>query len=75
MAKKLSVNDIGFRRGFACACAIMVYHQGGLTHTEVEDVYRCNFMTIAQLRAAGVDEEDINKLKPVIKELVRREKL
>jgi hypothetical protein len=37
--------------------------------TEIEEVYSCNFMPIEQLEGAGVDQYDIDILKPIIKTL------
>lgn len=59
--------------GFYCACAITVKNHG--CTTEIEDTLRCSFNSVAQMRKLGIDEFDIEILKPVIKEIERKKKL
>lgn len=65
--------NLDFDRGYAVALATLLlqYDQPGMA----EDVYRENFMTVKQLREAGVEEGDINVLKPIIAEIKRKDKL
>lgn len=59
-------------QGFACACAITMENHD--CETIVRNTYECNFMTICELKKAGVDEHDIKILKPIIKEIKRLRK-
>ena len=59
-----------FSKGFACAVATLVKHEGG-TCTAAEELYRCNFLTEKQLREIGADEGDIKTLLPVIANIRR----
>ena len=63
----------GFSAGFAAACAITLRNHG--EDSIVEDTFRCNFMDEAKMRRHGVDEFDIEILKPVIKEIKRKRTL
>lgn len=60
-------------QGFMAACAITLRNHGETTM--VTDTFRCNYMTVTQMRKAGVDEYDIEILRPVIKEAKRNNKL
>jgi hypothetical protein len=60
-------------QGFACACAITLKNHRN--DTEVRDTYVCNFMTVAQLKKAGVDKFDIDILRPIIKDIENRRPL
>ncbi len=62
-----------FSKGYTCACANMIKDHG--ISTPVEDCYGANFLTVKQLKSIGVDEHDIEVLKPVIKEIERKRKL
>lgn len=57
-------------QGFAAACAITIRNHDEVTI--VAETYLCNFKTECQLRKAGVEEYDIEVLRPVIKEAKRR---
>jgi hypothetical protein len=59
-----------FVQGFACACAVTLRNHG--CDTEIRDTYICNFRTVTQLKAAGVDKYDIDILRPIIKEIEDR---
>jgi hypothetical protein len=62
-----------FNRGFAAACAIaLINHRD---ETVVRHMFECNYMSIPTMRRSGVDEFDINTLRPIIKEINRRNKL
>ena len=70
MPKRKAKKDRAWDVGYACACAEIIR-----THdqpTIAEDVYESNFLTVSQLRAAGVDEYDIKVLKPIIREIERK---
>jgi hypothetical protein len=56
-----------FNRGFAVAVAMIVRLHDELVLAK--DVYKENFMTLAQLKKCGVEDYDIESLKLVIKEI------
>jgi hypothetical protein len=62
-----------FSKGYACAVAqIIIQHgQDGIA----EDIFKCNFMSIKTMKAIGVEESDIEVLKPIVKEIERKNKL
>jgi hypothetical protein len=62
-----------FSKGFICACAVT--YSNHRNRSIVEHTLRCNFLTIPQMRKIGVPESDIETLKPVIKEILRKQKL
>lgn len=62
-----------FLQGFAAACAIMARYEGG-TSTNIEETFSCNFMTVAQMKSASVDEFDIEILRPIVKRIQARKK-
>lgn len=62
-----------FVKGYACAVATLIEAHG--CTTEAEDVYRACFISAEGLKKMGVDERDIELLKPVIKEIERKRKL
>lgn len=66
-----SQND--FIKGFVAACAITLKNHG--CDTIVKDTYMCNFYTVNQLQEMGVDDYDIELLKPIIKEIERKNRL
>ena len=61
-----------FNQGFACACATMMREHD--EPTMVEDCYKSNFMNLKQLKQNKVDPFDIEILKPIIKEIERKNK-
>jgi hypothetical protein len=61
MAKELDDWNKGFICGFVAAVVIDIRNHG--MRTEVVDLWRCNKLTIQKMRAAGVDEGDIEVLK------------
>ncbi len=70
VSRRFSKWDLGFSAGFAAACAITQMNHG--CDTIVEDTLRCNFMDEAEMRRRGVDDYDIEILKPIIKEIKRK---
>ncbi len=62
-----------FLIGYACACADIMRSHG--EDTIAADVFRGCFMTVSQMRKVGVDESDIDALKPIVKEILRKRKL
>jgi hypothetical protein len=70
MSRAKTIKNDEFTQGFACACATMLHAHG--ESTMVRDCYICNFRTVEQLRRAGVDDYDIQILKPIIKEIQER---
>lgn len=73
VSRRLSKVDKAWCQGFAAACAITLTNHG--CDTIVEDTLRCNFMDEAAMRRRGVDEYDIEILKPIIKEIKRKQSL
>ncbi len=71
--KKISDWEKAWSQGFAAACAITIQNHG--CTTEIEDTFSCNFMDEEEMRSRGVDEYDIEILKPVINEIKRKRKL
>lgn len=59
-----------FSKGYACAVAQIIIQHGETTLAK--DVFRGNFMTITEMRKIGVDKNDIEVLKPIVKELNKR---
>ena len=61
-----------FSRGYACAVSnlLTMFDQPSIAR----EVYECNFKTVKELRAIGVEESDIKTLKPIIKEIKNRRK-
>lgn len=64
----MNTND--FSKGFACAVVQIIETHG--EQTIAEDVFRCNFMSIETMKKIGVDEHDIEILKPIVKEIERK---
>lgn len=62
-----------FHQGYMCALATIVRSHG--LDTEIRDALGCNFLTIAQMKNAEVDEYDIEVLKPYVKEILRKQKI
>jgi len=62
-----------FSHGYACACANMIrdHHEDSM----VEDCFSANFMTIDEMRRIGVDESDIEVLKPIVSEIERKRRI
>ena len=73
VSRRLSAEDKAFVRGFAAACSITLQNHD--QPSMVRETYECNFMTEQQLRACGVDEIDIETLRPIIKEIVSRRRV
>ncbi|MFO0359261.1 MAG: hypothetical protein ACK50N_02075 [Flavobacteriales bacterium] len=70
MSKKINTWQKNFSIGYACACANIIRTHG--EETIARDCFKANFMTIETMREIGVDEDDINVLKPIVKEIERR---
>lgn len=70
MKKKMSQWGKGFSEGYACACATLIRQHGYAK--EVEDLFGSNFMSIEEMRKAGVPEDDIKVLSPVVKAIELR---
>ena len=66
-------NRIEFNRGYICAVSnvLRLYDEPTLA----EEVYKQNFFNIRGLREMGVDEQDIQLLKPIIKEIERKNRI
>lgn len=73
VSRRLSAVDKAWSQGFAAACAITLSNHG--CDTIVEDTFRCNFMDEPTMRRRGIDEYDIEILKPIIKEIKRKQSL
>ncbi len=71
--KKINLWQKTFSIGYACACAIMLRDHD--EPTMVEDCFRANFMDVETMRKIGVDEYDIEALKPIVKEIERKRSL
>ena len=73
--KKVKINmwEKIFTIGYCCACANMIKDSG--ISTEVEDCFAANFVDIETMKKIGVDENDIELLKPVVLEIERKRKL
>lgn len=56
-----------FSIGYACACAEIIRTHG--EYTLAKDVFRGNFMSVETMKKIGVDENDIEVLLPIVKEL------
>lgn len=76
MKKKKDGADLwekGFNQGYTLACANMMRD-----HNEpvmVEDCLKANMLQVAEMKKHGVDPSDIEILKPIIKEINRKDKL
>jgi len=64
-----------FIKGYACAIATMVRLEGETTPIREAYAAGCGSMTVADLIIYGVDESDIEVIKPLIKEIKRRRKI
>ncbi len=73
VSRRLSKADKAWCQGFAAACAITLSNHG--CDTIVEDTLKCNFMDEAAMRKRGVDEYDIEILKPIMGEIKRKRSL
>lgn len=69
--KKKSKED-RFTQGYMCAMSSMFQKVGD--HTNLTETVSENFTSIAQLRREGVDEYDIEILKPVFREIIQKRK-
>ncbi len=65
--------DIEFTRGYCCAVANLIRMYGEMN--QAEEVYAANYHSVRILKQMGIDEHDIEILKPTIKELERKRKL
>lgn len=73
MKKKIGTWEEIFSIGYACACANMIGdHKESIM---VEDCFGANFMDVKTMRSIGVDESDIEVLKPIVVEIERKQKL
>lgn len=68
IAKHLPKDD--FSVGYCCAVANMLRDHGD--DVIARDCLGANYLTIKQMREIGVDESDIEILKPIVKEIKRR---
>jgi hypothetical protein len=62
----LSENE--FDKGFVSACAITL-----VNHNEpviVADTFKANFMTVEEMQKKGIEQQDINILKPIIESIL-----
>lgn len=64
--------NVGFNRGYACACANLVRLSGDSDGTY--EMFRSNFQSIKDLKKDGVDQSDIDALKKTIKYLEEKQK-
>lgn len=71
VSRRLTAWDKAWSQGFAAACAITLQNHG--CDSIVEDTLVCNFMDEAAMKRRGVDEHDIEILKPIIKEINRKQ--
>ena len=65
----------GFTQGYTCACANLVRMTGDANGTMEVELLRCNASTLKALKDAKCEENDIEVLKPTIKEIERKFKL
>ena len=65
--------NVGFNRGYACACANLVRLSGDSDGTHEMDLFRSNFQSIKDLKKDGVDQSDIDVLKKTIKYLEEKQ--
>jgi len=59
-----------FVKGYTCAVATLI--RAHSADTEATDVLACCSYSLKQYREMGVDEYDLEVLKPIIKEIARR---
>ena len=71
VSRRLTAWEKAWSQGFAAACAITLANHG--CDSIVEDTLVCSFMDEAAMRRRGVDEHDIEILKPIIKEIKRKQ--
>lgn len=69
MSKPTKFDKI-FTQGYTCAVANLVRLYGD--STLAEDVYRQNCHTLEELIEFGVDESDLEVIKPIITEINRK---
>jgi len=62
-----------FSKGYACAVATLI-RMDGCASTEAIDLYESNFLSLKELKEIGVDEYDLEVLKPLIEEIEEIEK-
>ena len=67
---KSSEFDKIFTQGYTCAVANIIRLHGD--STIAEDVYRNNCYTLEELIELGVDESDLEVIKPIIAEINRK---
>lgn len=58
-------------QGFMAACAIAVEHGD---ENAAEGIFQCNFMKVADMKKHEVDQFDIDRLTPLVEEIIDREK-
>ncbi len=71
----LSGQRNGFSTGYTCASATLIRLTGDADGTHECELYACNYHSVKSLKSLGVDESDIEILKPTIKEIERKQKL
>ncbi|TGN08586.1 hypothetical protein [Leptospira bandrabouensis] len=69
----MSEKNHEFEKGYLCATAEIIRTHG--EDTIALDVFKGCPMTINEMRKAGIEEFDIEALKPIVKEWRRKEKL
>ena len=68
----IKINKSTFTQGYTCACANLVRMTGDATGTIECELLGANISTLEGLKNDGVDESDIEVLKPTIAELERK---
>lgn len=64
---------IDFTKGYTNAVANFLNMHDEFTYCK--HIYQCNFHTVKELQDMGVDESDIEALKPIIAEMERKRRL
>ena len=64
------MKECKFSQGFCCALATIL--RDSRQPTYVREALETNFMSISVMRFRGVDEYDIQILKPIVKEIQRK---
>lgn len=65
---KVSWNK-GFDCGYMCALATVMQQYG--EETIVREALKENFLTVEQMKNSGVEQNDIDVLAPIVKEIER----
>lgn len=63
-----------FARGYAAALAAYYHHSGGESVLTGELLAAADLASVEKLRAAGVDDLDVKRLRPLILVIRRRRK-